>query len=387
MAKDINKLEFNEGTKLKLDIFRKCFREWYPVFLYNKYIDKLFIYDMFAGSGKDAKGNVGSPLILLEEAKGNDRQYCKHLKDLQDSNSNTQSLRVVFGFNEYNKKKLKALKLNIDAHIEKCQSTCPDESCILKTACNYVGEDFASLIRNPNLLKNLANNRYAKFILLDQYGFKQITNDVFLQLVNAPKTDFIFFIASSFINRFKTLPAVSAYFKEMNISLEKHTSKECHRVITDYFRTLIPAGKEYYLHSFTFKKRSNYYGLIFGTNHTLGMEKFLRVCWQEDPLSGDSNCYIDNDFKSDELFYEPNDSNKKKNVSTKIKDKILDGTIRNNIMGLKCALMHGCKPDLYVQIITDMKDKGEVVIVGRFNKISSDIHKIKEDKIYHIKVK
>lgn len=36
MAKDINKKEFTEETKLKLEIFQECFREWYPVFIHNK---------------------------------------------------------------------------------------------------------------------------------------------------------------------------------------------------------------------------------------------------------------------------------------------------------------------------------------------------------------
>lgn len=36
--KDINNSEFSEGTKLKLDIFRQCFREWYPVYVHNPYI-------------------------------------------------------------------------------------------------------------------------------------------------------------------------------------------------------------------------------------------------------------------------------------------------------------------------------------------------------------
>lgn len=80
MAKDINKSEFTEETKLKLDIFRECFREWYPVFLHNPYIKRLFIYDMFAGSGKDSIGNLGSPLILLQEAIGEEQQHCEYLR-------------------------------------------------------------------------------------------------------------------------------------------------------------------------------------------------------------------------------------------------------------------------------------------------------------------
>ena len=68
MAKDINKTIFTEETKLKLDIFRECFREWYPVFLHNQYIKRLYIYDMFAGSGKDVIGNFGSPLDIVAKS-------------------------------------------------------------------------------------------------------------------------------------------------------------------------------------------------------------------------------------------------------------------------------------------------------------------------------
>lgn len=44
--KDINSKTFTEETKLKLDIFRQCFKEWFPVFVYNEYIKK-FTYMIF----------------------------------------------------------------------------------------------------------------------------------------------------------------------------------------------------------------------------------------------------------------------------------------------------------------------------------------------------
>ena len=72
---DINDKPFDEGTLLKLDIFRECFREWFPVFVHNPSISHIFIYDMFAGSGKDSLGNPGSPLILVQEARGDNKQH------------------------------------------------------------------------------------------------------------------------------------------------------------------------------------------------------------------------------------------------------------------------------------------------------------------------
>ena len=68
--KDINSNKFTDETKLKLDIFKKCFREWFPVFLNDRFTKSVFIYDLFAGSGTDSEGNFGSPLWFLSEARG-----------------------------------------------------------------------------------------------------------------------------------------------------------------------------------------------------------------------------------------------------------------------------------------------------------------------------
>ena len=98
MAKDINKKNFDSATKLKLEIFKESFKEWLPVFIHKRYI-----YDFFAGSGLDAEGNYGSPLILLDEAKGENLMYC----------SKSDNKKIVFGFNEKGKKKSKELKNNV----------------------------------------------------------------------------------------------------------------------------------------------------------------------------------------------------------------------------------------------------------------------------------
>lgn len=119
---DINKKPFHEATMLKLDIFRRCFREWFPVFVHHLSIKQIFIYDMFAGSGTDSEGNPGSPIILLEEAKGNERQHCVALAKNKKS--------VVFGFNEKEREKKELLDKATDAFLLKCRSSCSLENCV-----------------------------------------------------------------------------------------------------------------------------------------------------------------------------------------------------------------------------------------------------------------
>ena len=238
--KDINKDVFTEETMLKLEIFRQCFREWYPVFVHNKFISHIFVYDMFAGSGKDIAQHPGSPIILFQEARGDKRQHCKSLLKRGIP-------FITFGYNELDEVKRTELESNVSAEFTLCKSQCIEKVCPFQNAFFFESQDFSSLINNRRLNQILSNAKYAKFILLDQYGFKQINDDVFLKLVNSPTTDFIFFIASSFIKRFKDLPAVTAYFKKNKISFDETQPKECHKVITDYFRSLIPADKKNYL--------------------------------------------------------------------------------------------------------------------------------------------
>ena len=371
--KDINKQTFHEATMLKLDIFRRCFREWFPVFVHHPSIKKIFIYDMFAGSGADSKGNPGSPIILLEEARGDEQQYCKALAK--------NNKYVAFGFNEKEKEKKELLDKAKDDFLLKCNPGCSLEKCIYSNAIYCRDSSFEEIMKNEQFDRILANKNYAKFVLLDQYGFSQITKDVFIKLVTSPLTDFIFFISSSFIKRFKNVGAVKAYIDTNKLDFEEKKPKECHRIIADYFRNLIPADKEYYIHHFTIQKGTNYYGLIFGTSHTLGMEKFVKVCWMEDKNSGESNCNIDNDFEKDSLFYDPTNTAKKLRIKDELLRLILSGKIKSNVEGLKWVLSCGCEPNLFIEAVNTLVAQKKVAIQGKFNKQSSNIHKVEEYKI------
>ena len=371
MTKDINKSEYTEETKLKLELIQKCFREWFPVFLNTPFIERIVIYDMFAGSGTDSMGNYGSPLLLLEEAKGYNKQYCNLI-------ITKNKPLVQFGFNEKLPKKAELLKKHVDNTLLQCKQNCTFKRCAFEGAIEVKSYDFCEIQSNATVANILSNSKYAKFLLLDQYGFKHINDSVFLHLINYPKTDFIFFVASSAIKRFRELPAVTAYFNRYHITFDESQPKECHRVVTDYFRSLIPVEKEYYIHGFTIQKGSNYYGLIFGTGHSLGMEKFLKVCWEVDEMGGESDCNINDDWGTDTLFYDPKSSNKTLEFSDKMKELILNATIQNNIDGLKYALRYGCRPLLFVDVMKELIAERKVRITdGKFNKTATNIHRAK----------
>ena len=132
-------------------------------------------------------------------------------------------------------------------------------------------------------------------LFLDQTGFKHVGEEVFQQLLKLDRTDFLFFISSSTIKRFAEHPYVKRHINLDSAEIEETPFHEIHRLVLGFYKGLVPEGREYYLGSFSLKKGSGLYGLIFGSGHILGMEKFLKTCWKIDELRGEANFDIDDD--------------------------------------------------------------------------------------------
>ena len=137
MGKDIHRKPFDEGTLIKLEIFRQYLREWLPTFLYDRKIcwNDIRIIDFFAGEGRDSIGNPGSPIIILEEIKNHLEQICQ--KDIK--------IKVLL--NEIDTRKLQSLEKTV----KECRGSLPVETIFEK-------QDFQKLF----------NTRYEKLHKTDK---------------------------------------------------------------------------------------------------------------------------------------------------------------------------------------------------------------------------
>lgn len=291
MAKiDIHKEAFDEGTKAKLELLRLYIREWLPVFIVDKDLSypQLEIYDFFAGEGQDSIETPGSPLIILDELS----RYCSNLIQ--------KKTRLTLLFNDLDKLKYQKLIISKDIFLKKCSQingcgfrkndgelpNCPFE-------IKLVNSDFTLLFNslNPTFRRN---PNVPRFMFIDQYGIKQVTKKIFQDLIYLPKTDFLFFISSSYLKRFNELPEFKKYIDDNNIDFSDSKPTHCHRVVYQYFKRMV--NKEsYFLGQFSIRKEHNVYGLIFGSNSHLGMRKFLSIAWKIDPHTGEANHDIDDD--------------------------------------------------------------------------------------------
>ncbi|MDQ8199685.1 three-Cys-motif partner protein TcmP [Pelagicoccus enzymogenes] len=261
---------FDEGTLTKLEIFQLYTREWLPVFLAREesWVRSVHLYDFFCGPGTDDNGTLGSPLRTLEVL----REY--------SCNPNLKAwgkvpIRVHFS----------------DSHLSKAKT--------LKTRIQSKDWQFSGVEIDVQRLRfdrafsaasNILQARdAAKLLLIDQFGVSHVTPDVFQRLVGSPCTDFLFFISSTTLHRFRDHPAIKQKIKR------GADFQQVHYAVLEYYREMLPHGKRYYLAPFSIKKGSNIYGIIFGSEHPRGMDKFLNVAWGKDGLNGTANFDINRD--------------------------------------------------------------------------------------------
>jgi three-Cys-motif partner protein len=360
-AKDLFREPFDEGTKFKLRIFEDYFKEWLPVFISSprKIWNEIQIFDLFSGEGKDVKGVLGSPLIILNTLN-------LHVLSIQE-----KKIKVRVVLNELDRDKYETLVSNIE---------------------NVIIQNFYDVKKHNDDFKKLFELYYdsmkesANFLFLDQNGIKQITEEVFKRIIELKQTDFLFFISSSFIKRFGDSESFQKYLRITSQDLAEKSYYHIHRIVLEYYRSLIPDGKKYYLAPFSIKKPAGVYGLIFGSNHIYGLEKFLSVCWKHDKLTGEANFDIDNeriDIRNPSLFMEFNVPKKIQLFEERLKSKILAGDLSTDLAVYLYSLEEGFLPKHANNVLDNLKVNGKIDFA--FKVITSKVHKITQPSKINIK--
>lgn len=272
---------FDEATREKLEIFKLYAKEWLPVFLARRksWPKEIHIFDFFSGPGRSSEGELGSPLLLLEEIKNTLLQeQCLH---------GWKNRKIALHFFDADANKITLLKKNVPEYLN-----------ILWHDIDYPPPEIQieqkifpeSLEENISILKD---GESAKYILLDQFGVKLITPEILKFLSHCPSLDLIMFMASNFFNRFAHHTITKSFGIDGNLPKQK-VHNEVFRKLKSY-----DVGCKKYMAPFSLKKElSNIYGIIFLSSSWLGMDKFLKICWQLDPRNGEANYSIEDDDKA-----------------------------------------------------------------------------------------
>jgi three-Cys-motif partner protein len=337
---DHHAVPFDQETLEKLRIYEQYLTEFLPVFMNGKLpIKGIQIFDFFAGPGCDISGKRGSPLIT-----------CEVVTKFQNNQLGVHNKPVRLFFNEYEKAKYERLSACFEG-----ETSLPSQVKI-EVCCMDFKEAF------ENQYKTMQG--YANLIFLDQNGIKQIDRSVFERITALPRTDLLFFVSSSLANRFKTHNEIRKYLPLNDEDIEMMDGDNVHRILTASYKRWLRPNQVYYLGSFSIKKKANVYGLVFGSGHPLGIDKFLRVAWAH---GGDANFDIDGDNidpSAPSLFPEYDKPKKLSEFEVLFRKKLLEGTISTNIdaylFTLEAGVLGSHARDVLNQMVKDgLLEKGQ----------------------------
>ena len=344
--KDIFDDPFDEGTLTKLEIFEKYLEEWLPTFVLGSFNKPIQIFDLFAGIGYDKIRQEGSPIRILK--------IINKFRDVIEK----QNKKVCICLNDYNSNKYNALKKNVERKIDELSLS----SIIKLSITNLAFSKCLQIYHNE--LSNGCN-----LLFIDQNGFKEVNEEIFQYLIKLETTEFIFFLSSSHIHRFATIPEVQKVHPKFDFKkIESASRKEVHNVIcTEYHKYIPKSINNYLLIPFSIMKsdNNNVYGLIFVCKHPLAADKFLDTLWSKNQINGNANFDIDDDLsKIQPDLFDGTRLTKIESFQGILKVKILEKEIENNVQAYYFTLNSGHIHNHADQIVREMKKQKLIYYEG-----------------------
>lgn len=317
---DLHSKPFDEGTLAKLEIFEAYAQAWIPTFVMQG-IEKICIYDFFAGTGYDKVGVKGSPIRILETIK-------QHIGNIYKNQVTIKLCFNEFEPNRISQKKYALLKKSCEDYLEK------DKSLSNVVELELLNEDFGELFSKK--LDEIQH--YPSLVYLDQNGIKYINNQYINALEKMTTTDFLYFVSSSYFKRFGEMVEFKQHFPINTEALKNVPYAKVHSAVIDEIKKVLPSNTELRLYPFTIKKGTNIYGIVFGAKHPLAVDKFLNIGWKFNGVNGQANFDIDDEASiGQQVLFGEQRVSKKEAFKRKLKEKVLSNEVTNNLDALNFA--------------------------------------------------
>jgi three-Cys-motif partner protein len=245
-----------------------------------RYNPRIVFIDGFAGPGRYANGEDGSPIIAMKALL--DHSYLAKQKS---------PAQVVFWFIERAKDRVAELRASV-SELE-AQRPVPDWVRI-----EIVQGEFApSLEAALDDLDRASTTLAPTLAFIDPFGFKGIPLRLVARLMKNPKCECLINFSFESINRFLDHPnlELTKHFDELfgapDWSVIRSISDRVARrdaIIHLYRAQLYRLAKVKYTRTFEMRDEGNRteYFLVFGTNDLLGLTKMKEAMWKADPERG-----------------------------------------------------------------------------------------------------
>jgi three-Cys-motif partner protein len=353
---------FDEGTLAKLEIFEDYAQAWIPTFVMQGY-EEIYIFDFFAGPGRDINGVDGSPIRILKRV----REQINYIFQ--------KNVKLTLFLNEFDKQKFKALQSSCSGYLEQYEEV--DRAISIK----YFNRDFCELF--DELLPFI--EAYPSLVYLDQNGIKY-TEKYIAKLERTSRTDFLCFVSSSSVWRFGSQSEFKSHLSlDMN-EVKSQPYKFIHRSLISYLKVNLPLDTDLKLYPFTIKKGCNIYGIIFGASHLRAVDKFLSIVWKRNETNGEANFDIDDDDKKGQLsiFDHQATFTKIEAFQRLVRENILNGRIANNLEMFAFVMEEGHIGKHAAECIKKMKEDREISYDARTPLLTYENYKQEKKLDYRV---
>jgi len=289
--------ELEPHTAAKHRVLRSYLDAWLPAMGHQsqhvgRASPRLLLVDGFAGPGRYATGEPGSPIIMLEA-----------LLSRGDLDA-LESVQFMFLFIEHDKARVERLRKevaglgrlpgNVDVRIEHGEF-----ESVFSSVIDPIVEEGTRLIPT--------------FAFIDPFGYSSASMSVTGRLLGFPRCEMLFFLPMSFIHRFVARPgqeaALTSLFgtDEWQAAIPLQGDERTAFLLSLFERQLEQGKGVEYVRSFQLRTQDGQdYRLVFSLGHLKGLEKAKDAMWKVDPVAGTS--YAATTEAGQEVLFSPEET-------------------------------------------------------------------------------
>ena len=249
-------------------MLRQYLNAWLPIMTRSN--DRILFIDAFAGPGRYASGEEGSPLVALNT-------YLSH------SNLPSADGGIDFFFIEKDPARADHLRQVLAPKSSEVPSDC---------GISVITGAFTDRMTEALDAINLQNKELAPaFVMLDPFGVSDTPMDLIARILQNEKSEVYVSFMSRDINRFNTVPeyeeALNSLFgcedwkSAWALDNGPDKIKFFYQLYTDQLKA---SGAEYVLRFDLYENESLVYALFFATKNDLGCDKMKQAMWRVAPF-------------------------------------------------------------------------------------------------------
>jgi three-Cys-motif partner protein len=266
-------------SQAKLDYYQSYLKRYLPILRLAGFTEKIYIFDVFCGTGIYEDGTKGSPILAFEAIKNS--YYNLSGKSLTP---------VCLCANDLDSDKINGVKKYLSDKNKK-------KYCDL----GFYNKDASEFLDQIVKFVDTQNSASRNLVLIDPYGYKNIKKADLRRLLSKKNTEIILFLPISNIYRFsgKVLQEtdkcivglrdfIYSFFPDENHPM-RNGKASCEKEFIEHIRTALNFDDEYYSTSFYLQRdnKGHYFAMFSITSNLKGLEKIVEVKWNLNDETGE----------------------------------------------------------------------------------------------------